>query len=179
MKKALLSGLLLLGLGSVVSAEPSPNVTMLMNEPVSQFSIGMYRLRMAVEAEYGHGTKRFDFGEPVEGGSSFTANASYDWDRNRIVIEIDSLNLSVDPEEECAHVVNVIRWDGRPEPHTPKKSSFAQHFLPDGYPSAKLEDAAKELDQIIEIKYVNMAILREVPFTCTAPLIGTGYTIQK
>lgn len=79
--------LALLGAWGVVNAEPTPLVSKLMAEPVSLFSLGMYRLGQ-------------DVSERAEKAGFSMGTVSYKWDTNEIVI--DAMSFADSKVAQCA-----------------------------------------------------------------------------
>lgn len=167
------------------AAEPGPNVNKLMNQPVSLFSFGLYRLEETVFNLFGARSPRA-LTAPLYGEQAYSTAVSYDWDANRIQIrmmQFEERPAGWDLEEECRQVFSTARSAAfinveTGEPRAASGSSwFGEHFTPIGYGMKGLpDDIAAQIDKIIELIF---QVGVERPFICRAPLVGTGYTIQR
>jgi hypothetical protein len=166
-------------------AEPGPNVSKLMNEPVSLFSFGLYRLGETVFNLFDSRYPR-PLAAPLSGEQAYSTSVSYDWDANRILIrmmQFEERPAGWDLEEECQQVFSTARSAAfinieTGEPRAESGASwFADHFTPIGYGTKDLpDDITVQIDQIIELIF---QVGVERPFICRAPLVGTGYAIQR
>lgn len=164
-------------------AEPGPNVTLLMNTPTSLLSFGLYRLDEMLDENLGYRGIR-TFVTPLSGRMAYSTTAYYDWDRNRIVLramDFEDKPDGWDREAECAQVVAAVRSLGGIQLSGElsvylKQSIFSDYFMPIGYSTKSLEEVPAALDSIIEIVFQAGLV---TPFSCTAPLLGTGYSVHK
>lgn len=157
-------------------ADPSATVTKLMNTPTSLFSFGLYQVEQAMQ-DMASGLHDIDSG-------TFYGHANYKWANNRIYLRVDNMTVSEDKadgfEKRCAYVVGKVREYGMVRDGKPiidGGSRFASLFWPVGYSVNSLpDDEMRNIDEMIEISYIEVTKdLQE----CTAPLLGTGYSIQK
>jgi hypothetical protein len=135
----------------VVNAEPSASVKYLMNQPVSAMDFGLYRLGQELSSDLGTNN----------GWSRVTATASYDWNRNRIVVTMLSLapnaTTAATAKKYCRTVIDLARQDAGVSPVTgtvlPDTATVASLFLPDSFPNTdQPENISDELLSIIEIR---------------------------
>ena len=96
----------LLGFSVSSYAEPSKAVSYLMNEPMTMFEWGMYRLERSVD---GLNVEEFDLINFQSWG------VDYNWDRNRLVLKFaaypkqKSLN-KLPAKELCKELIWTVRW---------------------------------------------------------------------
>ncbi len=156
--------LLMMSAATAGRAEPGPVTRFFMETNVSQFSLGLLRLNMELEAWREKNAGRL--------GSRPIAAADYEWDANRIIVQV-SLGSSERGEkarELCAQLVNEMRLLSGVDPKTGQlyipsfgSSFFARYFAPMGYTlKAMPENALAKLDQIVSIK-VNVGTKCEGP----------------
>jgi len=148
--------------------DPGPTVTYLMNEPVSMFSFGLYRLGEQMDRDYAR--------------DNVLASALYSWDRNRIVLTITSLMTPPEKvtKDDCRGWLSRVREDFAVAPDTgkptdPSGSNVSSYFTPDGF-SRKDEpqDLAHRLDEIVDISVV--IVSSKVPVTkveCQGALLSS------
>ncbi|RWD65293.1 hypothetical protein [Mesorhizobium sp.] len=126
---------------------------------------------------------------PLSGKMAYGSSATYDWDRNRIQVNLYRWNADPsgwDFEEECKQVLASLRKQalidastGRPQSPL-QESSFASEFLPEGYSTKALSDTTgSEIDAIIELNVRFTTADYRSSFECTAPLLGTSYSVVK
>lgn len=107
MKKILVIVVMCLGITNVF-AEPTPTVRWLMNEPVSLFDLGMYRLSLECDK---WGVK---FGDQlamvlkIKLRNGPFVDVSYDWDNNRITFRTQIFPLNEVSEEEIVSIWNAF-----------------------------------------------------------------------
>lgn len=65
--------------------EPTPTVNWLMNEPVSMLDWGIYKMKQKLILSQYHP-------KSILNGAAIYIDAYYDWDRNRIVLSINSIS---------------------------------------------------------------------------------------
>src|SRR2546427_13041601 len=91
--KILIPILLLFYLASQSYAEPSPTVRKLMNEPVSLFEYGLYKLEKRLES-IDFSDEHYGYNNPenrlLSQPKSTSSEVYYEWGRNRIIIRLDS-----------------------------------------------------------------------------------------
>ena len=183
---AFLGVLIFLMSGQMAVADPSGTIQRFMNTPVSHFSYGMERLNtwMAEVAKDGVYLNSKQIFYNVGG-------ASFDWNKNHITLsmvrfrslqEDDSANL----EEECKAAIDEIRRQGGifegqlATGMNMKYSYFASQFFPSGYGLSYLsEEDGKTLDALMSIEVSIRPRSSKMGLTCTAPLLGTGYSVEK
>lgn len=157
-------------------AEPSPSVDLLMKEPVSLFSMGLYRMREIIDSRFGYTSSGFQLKEPLSELKKYATSVHYDWNNNRITIFIIQYEPSANAEEECRQLIEELRRMALLN-FSPKYSFFASTFLPEGYSQDRLENAGSEIDKIIELRIQNS--FSNSGFRCSATLLGTGYSVDK
>jgi hypothetical protein len=169
-------------------AEPTETVRKLMGQPTSLFSFGLYKLRLDLISRYDN-RRGLEMKAPLSGTMSYGSSATYDWDRNRIQVNLYRWN--VDPsgwdfEEECKQVVASLRNQAMIDGNTGhpqqalQQSAFASDFLPEGYSTKALSDSSgSEIDAIIELNVRFTTADFHGSFECTAPLLGTSFSVVK
>jgi hypothetical protein len=106
MNKALIVITVLVLASFVGYSEPTPSVSWLMNEPVTLFDLGIWRLRLANDMSFvrlltaNPAIKRYGF------SAAGRSNVFYVWDDNEIVIMADLDGKSA-TEEECVTTWNL------------------------------------------------------------------------
>ncbi len=150
MRISVISSLFLLALvtigGGSLRAEPGPVGKWLMNEPASLWDVGMYRLE-----EYVHGWKG---AHPL---ASYISRIRYDWDQNRIIIDIFVRKEDFE-KEKCASIIKEVRDSGGVgedgKPFTPCGYSYYSHLFSHlGFKNKdQPENYRQRLDKIFRIK---------------------------
>ena len=154
-----------------VWAEPGPVSNWLMGTPASLFSFGLFRYNETMR-------------QIVNPENSF-AFAEYDWDANRIRATIYQPDATVANERACSKVIDNWRVRGGVSAQTDKKyyrgavnSTYADLFAPIDYIiKSAPKDWRSKLDQIFEIEVTLLGGGRSI--TCTASLLGKGYSVSK
>lgn len=157
-------------------ADPSGTVNKFMDTPASLFSIGMMR----VDEEVSKSVRDMK----ANTGERYYGSASFDWDKNQIILDVKRYAIKGDQPDfdaECKEVVENVRMGGMVmdgKPIRGEASYYSALFLPVGYSiGAITEDDAKNLDQLSVIHFSIFS--PKYPMKCSAPLIGTGYSIEK
>lgn len=150
------------------NAGPDATINHLMDDSVSMLDFGILRMNLTL--------KEKDLG-----------GATYLWDENRIVIShILTLKYFGDheaAENACAEWVKNVRrvaWidteTGKP---TFSTSWFATYFSHNGFKRLSApQDLDENLDKIFQLKCIAFTEDGQA-LTVTAPLIGTGYSLEK
>jgi hypothetical protein len=166
-------------------ADPGAIVNKFMDTPASLFSLGLDKLSNRANAISNSGVFTID---GLVGANYSSGGATFDWDTSRITVfitrytkaEVDPKNL----EDECMASVKTMRYMAYvPETGTLSKdvfSDFAQNFFPTGYSLKKLTvDDGKAIDSMITLKIQIFNFAKGTKLICTAPLLGTGYSVEK
>jgi hypothetical protein len=158
----------------MVEAEPTSSIQYLMNEPVSMLDWGIYRITNRLE-------KNLQLGVVP-----FSQHASYDWDKNRIIIDIAVIGGTLNEEAKgwCRAVVSKIRTlmyindKGNSMFNEGASSMYFSHYA--GYAKkSEPEGLYKELDNITLIRvYVSTEGMKK-PVSCEAPLLGTSIMYEE
>jgi hypothetical protein len=162
-------------------AEPNSTIQKLMGQPVNLFSYGVDRLRDTMRDAAKNG--EFSGGTNLKlGASAYVAIGD-----SQITINISGgLDPKVAPadfEKLCAIVIQNVRRKAQIDDETGKLnpvlpfSDFAREFFAtrSGIPKEDLQ----ELDAIMSIEVVLFRIEFADGIRCTAPLLGTGYAVEK
>ena len=180
-----------------VRAEPGPVVQWLMGEPASLFDVGILELGRFVRSL---NLKGMD----VEGTS--TKSVSYDWEKNRIEIELfllgyNNKNEYIDVKWDCKRIINKMRRSGLIDDTTGdfydsslrdiENSAYSDYFRHHAYKSSNQpEKYLSRLDHIIELS-VTLAPLQEVTSEeypvldmklatkCTGPLLSNKVYFEE
>lgn len=168
----------------VGAAEPGPTVSKLMDTPASMFSFGIVQLKDYISKAFGYDNPP-DLKPPLVGKAAYSSVVSYDWDRNRVVIQLLRFvpaEASWDYEEECRQAIEQLRQMAGLDTSTGKaigraSSWYGQQFEPVGYSQKALEDVGAKMDEIIELAF--QAYTGKDTFRCSAPLLGLGYSVQR
>lgn len=167
-------------------ADPSGTINKFMNEPVSLFSYGIDKLNTKMENFATSSLYRVD----GTVGAYNSGGATFDWDRNKITLFITRFTKDNEEpeklEDECKYSINTLRTLGNVDPSkgspygTVKRSNYAWDFFPSGYALKTLtDDDANNLDSLItlQVKILNLKTFKQL--VCSAPLFGTGYSVEK
>jgi hypothetical protein len=170
---------------AIASADPGATVSKFMDTPASLFSLGLDKLSNRANAISTSGVFVID---GMTGANYSSGGASFDWDTSRITVFITRFTKpDVEPnklEDECMTSVKTMRYMAY-VPETgilPKEtfSDFAQNFFPTGYSLKKLTvDDGKAIDAMITLKIQIFNMANGTKLICTAPLLGTGYSVEK
>lgn len=161
-------------------AEPGPVGRWLMNQPVSLFSLGLYKVekdieRAAEQVKYSHARE-----------SLASGGARYEWDDNRIVLYGRFIMQAVsnkDGQRICKAFIDEVRYFGGVNPDTGQLNSqglsswYALEFDHIGYGVQGPADWRTKLDRIFVIEVEIMGV--EGLFRCHAPLLGSTFSIQQ
>ena len=151
MKKAVIMVLLIFSIlswSNVTYAEPTSNIRYLMNDSITMLDWGMYQLEMQVDAFAPKDCFPYVY---------------YDWDKNRIIITLDSIGIErpteVEAKKWCRKSIGEIKSCFQIDPEKGKPyakngcSSLHFKFKHRGYKDKSLpENLYKELDNITVIK---------------------------
>lgn len=154
-----------------VLAEPSPTVYKLINKPVSLFSFGLIRAAEQIEDDFAK-------------NAGYRSLVTYDWDRNRIDIKLYKDVEDASRENviiECRTAIEALReWSYIREGKVwlGDNSRLSYFFTSYGYTNSDLEGATQEIDKIINLSLMVIYGGDRVG-SCTAPLLGTGYSIDE
>ncbi|MGE3424986.1 MAG: hypothetical protein AB7N24_23305 [Dehalococcoidia bacterium] len=155
-------------------AGPDSTTNYLMSDSFTLLDWGIYRMQMTLDA-----SKLFE----IE-NTGVSRSVSYDWDRNRIVVEVLSLTESKEDEQFdakalCNRLINAARVSLGVHPETGKPLLGGDHSFASGYFShqgfklkKQPEDLRAQIDKLIELRaivYLNLKANRE----CNGPLLGT------
>ena len=178
-----ISILVLLSVTTNVYAEPTPSVNYFMNESVSLFDFGIYKLNLTIESLCNYELKDmavlYDNHKDID-VFYYSSEISYDWKKNRIRIIISPKyrNKKVDDKkllDLCKRIISVVQnkfeiIDGKP---LSNYSSLGTYFWHSGYKKTDEQiDFYKELDNITKIiVYTEDKIIE-------SPLIGTEKDIS-
>jgi len=150
---------------SKAAAEPGPTVRALMNEPVSAFSFGLFRL------------DEYAIRQLKKHSDLSTTMVLYDWDRNRIGLHFFLIKEVGDLQFEaiCKRVISEIRENALllKKNGFAKSSLIAEMFTPIGYQDQKHIKIRDEVDKIVHI------IISAGGQMCEGGLLGDGYSIRK
>lgn len=132
------------------SAEPTSKIRYLMNDSLTVWDWGMYRLSQAVAG----------LNEP-ETTVRLTTTVNYNWDSNRIIIFSFPLGYQAKNvgagKDFCESAINMIRASlgingDNGEPYFGENSILVHYFSHTGYEKTdRPEELADELDSIIEL----------------------------
>jgi hypothetical protein len=170
---------------SGVSADPGATVNRLMDTPVSLFSAGLDKLSIRLDNLSKSGI--FVIDGSIGGNYSF-GGATFDWDTSKITTYITRYTKpEVDPtllEEECKNSIQALRsMAGLNTDGTLAKdlySEFTSSFFPTGYSLKKLTvEDGKTIDAMITLKVQILNYSKKSKLVCNAPLLGTGYSVEK
>ena len=167
-KRFLLAGLMLLTGGFALS-EPSSHVRYLINEPATLLDLGLFQLK-------------YDLADFAQGS---TTSTSYDFQANRILIEVQEhagRATASEAKARCAELLNGLRarlgvLNGKPI--LKDGSALVGYFSHAGYVTDK-EPAqlARHLDTITEL-HVITSVNGGGSVECQAPLVSTTVLYSK
>lgn len=173
MKKTIAAAILLV-CSIALSADPSSGVRFLMNEPMTMFDWGMYRLQQKMDTIREHPRA-----EEVGLGGVI---AMYDWEDNRIVLWgivhvgfpfADTVEAA---REQGRQIVETIRdkLGVKPDGTPIRQSSFLDEYFSHGafVNQDRPKDLGAELDRITEITTSVTVVGRKDRVKCQAPLVG-------
>ena len=160
----------------ICKAEPVPSVNYLMNEPASMFDIGLMRLKTAFNNHVG---------DWKIGGIEPKLYAYYDWNKNRIFINVSYGFYNETPKYLTTQVENMILLFkktlfglddiGMPDPQV-GSSTLYRYFDHDSYQSQnRPKNLGIELDSITEIGVAVWISGKDKPPICESPLIGKNF----
>lgn len=158
-------------MSSFAQAEPGPAVEKLMNEPVSAFHYGMDKTQQYL---------RHKFRDTYPDSWIY-----YDWDQNRIVAFLQKKVPSYTYRDfmlACEVAISELRkWgdvkDGRLSNNF-QSSPFVNGFYPTNWRVKATEGTSEELLNIIQLRFI-IVDEQDNRKECSAPLLGTGYAIEK
>lgn len=183
----LIVGLIVVAQTRLAQADPGDIVKKFINEPVSLFSLGIDKLRDRMDGLAKTSMFMVD-GKPVPYSSG---GANYDWDKNQINLFITRYTQAdEDPpqlETECKESINRMRLvagvnvdTGKPFGGGDSSSFFSADFFPSGYSMKNLTDEdARNFDAIINLQVRIQNLSKITHLLCSAPLLGTGYSVEK
>ena len=188
-RRALVSrslALFALALAAPAIADPSDTVLKFMGQPVSLFSSGMDKL--AEEMDEIASTLKLEYEWRDTDGK-----VEFDWATSQIRLGV-ILYTDNDPsklEDQCKTAIERVRTvgglnveTGKPDDNPLAPSPFSHYatlFLPTGYnlKSMSVEDA-KALDALMLITVSIISLNDDTKkLVCTAPLLGTKYTVEN
>lgn len=156
-------------------AEPDSTIQYLMDEPVSLFDLGIFKMRSELDSKF-------------ETKDRLVA-VDYKWPENRIVITFLFPSVRFENEyeakERCIEFVEGIRreFDVNPKSGDPPGpySAFriSRYFEHSGYSKKnRPNDLSDQLYELIKIKG-SMHLKNNDAFSCQAPLAGTAIYFSK
>lgn len=167
---------------SIVHSEPSKTIKYLMNEPLTMFEWGMYRLEIdineylgsLIEQNVDSDKSKKETLESIMGFSDFYTKASYNWNKNRITIRIVLINkdenLSIPSRKElCKKYSDSIKkhFYSTDDKELRKEYGISKffnhtHFIKNNKPD-EFQDEIENIVQIrIDIQYTkNIFLLKE------------------
>jgi len=148
-------GIACIGFNVPVHSAPNHATSYLMEERVSLLDWGMYKLERWLESQEGHYWRK-DFGRDV------STYVRYDWDRDRIVIDVQVETKSGNPtKSQCESVLKTVISGGGVAFDTRKRylnqgvSTFAVEFAQSGYVAGnEPKDLWKRIDDVIELRAI-------------------------
>jgi hypothetical protein len=188
MKTNMLSiGLIFFTFGNLANAfaDPGATVSKLMDTPVSLFSYGLDKIDDRLD---GWAKSQIFIIDGVVGASYGYGGASFDWDTSKITAYIGrntkpeaDLGLL---EEECKNTIQALRsmsgLNSEGKISSGGVSYLSNDFFPTGYSLKKFSsDDGKTIDAMITLKVMILNYSKSTRLVCTAPLLGTGYSVEK
>jgi len=171
----LLPALLIMLIPSIVQAEPSKTPRFLMDEPMSLWDWGFYQLRKRVDRLEGKkiGEALFTFGA-----------ATYDWDKNRIIIE--GVFSGESTQKSCVNTINKFKGTLASTYSSPERllvnaerlfTSMFSHA--GGYQSTKRpDDFGKQLIKIVLFEiYIHDIKKENSSISCTGTYLSDNVSI--
>lgn len=185
MKRILLLIAIFLGLTTHAVSEPGPVERWLMDAPASLFSFGLHLTDLEVDKiaqEFQTNAERD--GVELTRGTLATGSAKYEWDQNRVILEIQLWNIIDATEENCRAVLARLRSRGLINPTTGTyqfdgdHSSYVEAFLPIGY--ALKNEPENMLQRLDDIFVVRATLVKDYkPFRCRGPLVSNQVLIES
>ncbi len=175
-------------------ADPSPPVQMLMNEPMSMFDWGIWRvdqkLKEMVRAEGDYRKQKLDRARKVDPKDPriqslgydmwpISSTVFYDYTRNAIYVSLDAQMplYSSDMKDDCKLYITMVKQNFPPKMDGSRLLGFFAH--PGGYTVKRdhQSDIGREIDKLVRINVWVHDIFGEkkrgyVGIACSSPLLS-------
>jgi hypothetical protein len=157
-------------------AEPAAKIKYLMNEPVTLFDWGIYRLDKYFEDVH------------IEGAQSTILWTSYDWDKNILTLNftVETNTKSRDEAKKIGKsLIDMVRVSlgvdpDNGKPYAGNSRLYTQHFShSSAQDDSKPKGLESELDNITVIEVLVVAGDYQRGLKCKAPLLGTKIMFEE